>query len=346
MNKGTLAELPLSRSVTKHIKKQNKNLVQGTGVGHDFTCMKTDAGSVISTEGIHGNPEIAWAKAFNNFYVSGGTPLFVRVTMLLPEEIREGMIKDYMNSFNSLAVSEGVQLAGGDTYTSDAYTKSSFIVTVTGIGTAYQNRRKMIAPGDDIIMIGYAAMLGTDIIRKDKEEELLKRFSKSYIKGEFLYSIKAPATLMARQEDVYYMHDVSEGGIYTALWQLGQFVGRGISIGHFSIPICQETIEFCECFDINPYMLEGTGAMLAVVKKDSGAYIVEMLQGEGIQAALIGHIEENNERMVYLGDAHTVKMRKKDSPDEAAYYIDGHDNYIERRCLAPMKGDEIYKVIK
>lgn len=354
MEQGTLSELLLSRSVTKHIKKQNKGLKEGTGIGHDFARMelkneKRANCSIISAEAVCTNARLAWIKAFNNFYVSGGKPLFARVTALLPIEEKEATIKEYMKAFNQYAEADGVQLAGGHTQVSECYSKVSFVVTVTGIASDYEHNKKLITEGSDIIMVGYTGMLGTDILVEKKQEKLKERFSDNYINSKTPwdknYSIRQGANALANMEDVYYMHDVSNGGIYAALWQLGVYTNKGISVGHFSIPIIQETIEFCEVFGLNPYMLEGTGAMLAVVKAGAGNEIVNTLENSGIKAAVIGHVEANNDRMIYLGDALTVTTRKKDDPSEASFFMDANNNYIERRCLSPMKGDEIYKVV-
>lgn len=351
MEQGSLSELVLSRSVTKHIKKQNKSFKEGTGIGHDFTRMPIDSDtpSLISSEAVSSRAEIAWVKACNNFYVSGGRALYARVTALLPEDTGEAAIKAYMGKFNGLAEAEGIQLAGGHTQVSKAYNEISFVVTITGVSGSYRHNKKLIAPGCDIIMLGYTGMLGTDVLEEQREEELSKRFSQSYIHErtpwDRNYSIRYMAEKLSEKEDVYYMHDVSNGGVYAALWQLGAYSNRGISVGHFSIPVIQKTIEYCEVFGLNPYMLEGTGALLAVVKAGAGTELAEELNACGIDGAVIGHVESDNDRMIYLGDALTVTTRQKNSPEEAAFFMDADSNYIERRCLSPMKGDEIYKAV-
>lgn len=344
MEQGSLEELVLTRSVTKHIRKQNKSFVQGTGVGHDFAR----TGTLVVTEAVGRVPELVWVKALNNFYVSGGTPVMARVVLLLPQNVREGRLKEYMSRFNRLAEDEGVQLAGGHSEVSLSYGDASFVVTVTGNAGDYSHNKRLIKPKSDIIMVGYTAMLGTSLLVKQKRAELLKRFSASYI-GERLpwgdnYSVKEAVRLLMGCEDVCYMHDVSHGGVYAALWQLGAYLSRGISVGHYSLPILQSTIEFCELFGLNPYMLEGTGALIAVTKEGSGPDVARLLCENGINASLIGHVEANNERMVYLGDAHSLAAQEKANLSEAAFFKDAENKYIDRRCLAPVKGDEIYKI--
>lgn len=58
------------------------------------------------------------------------------------------------------------------------------------------------------------------------------------------------------------MHDLSQGGIFTALWEMAERAGVGLEVDLKRIPVKQETIELCEYFDINPYNLYSAGALL------------------------------------------------------------------------------------
>ena len=44
------------------------------------------------------------------------------------------------------------------------------------------------------------------------------------------------------------MHDVTEGGIFGALWEMAEASGVGLEIDLKKIPIRQETVEVCEVF--------------------------------------------------------------------------------------------------
>jgi len=112
------------------------------------------------------------------------------------------------------------------------------------------------------------------------------------------------------------MHDVTEGGIFGALWELGEASGVGIDVDLKKIPIRQETVELCEFYDLNPYQLISSGVMLMVTEKANE--LVEALGRNNIPAAVIGRITSGNDRVV----------RNED----------------EKRFLSPPKSDELYKV--
>ncbi|MCM1272566.1 MAG: AIR synthase related protein [Clostridium sp.] len=319
MEQGTLGELYLTRSVTKHIRKKNKAVVSGAAVGSDYARVRLD-GDLVCTEAVAADPFIGWVKAFNNLAVSGAAPVGVRIVLLLPPEISEKEIKDCMNCFNSLAEKANVQILGGHTQVSSAYAVLSVCVQAYGMAGEFCPCRDKIKEGFDIVMAGYAGLMGASLIAKKCSGELAGRFSPDYVADmltdEEGYSI-LPAARILEKCNISYMHDVSCGGVYGALWQLGTAIKKGITIDNFKIPIRQETVELCEFYDINPYMLDGTGALLAVT--ENGPAAVEALGRAGIMSCIIGTVTSGRERVVTVGE--------------------------DKRFLEPPRGDEIYRVL-
>ena len=66
------------------------------------------------------------------------------------------------------------------------------------------------------------------------------------------------------------MHDVTEGGIFGALWEIAEASGVGLEIDLKKIPLKQETVEICEFFGINPYELISSGSMLMATEDGNG----------------------------------------------------------------------------
>lgn len=333
MEQGTLGELYLTRSVIKHISKKNKHVIFGTAVGTDFAMLRVE-GNFVCAEAVAENPYIAWVKAFNNLSVSGAEKIGARLVFLLPVHVQEPDIKDYMKYFNVLADKDDVQIMGGHSQVSHAYARASFCVTAYGQRDSlvredaeahddkkHHTGRRKIEKDYDIVMAGYAGCLGARLIAEGKYAELVKHFSESYIDGFLSYnddvSIDAAAKLMA-ENDVCCMHDVSWGGVYGALWQLGAAIKRGMRIDNCKLPIRQETVEICEYFNINPYLLDGTGGLLGVFA--DGQPAVKGLLENKIPAAVIGKVTMDKGRVVMAG--------------------------VDERYLQPPAFDEIYKVLE
>ena len=98
----------------------------------------------------------------------------------------------------------------------------------------------------------------------------------------------------------------------------GVWMDKGFEVQHVDIPIRQETIEICEFFNINPYLLDATGCLFVVV--EDGEKLVEYLTEQEMEAAVIGVVTEKKEKLIVV-------------------------NELEHRCLSPVNGDEIHKVL-
>lgn len=333
LKQGSIEERILNRSVIKHIKKQGSHLVAGAMVGQDFgahTCdmpygqdnIEPCATPVfVTADGVAADPTLAWTKAINNFACSGGVLQGVRIVMMLPPRTKETAIKRFMETFCALALSDHTYILGGHTQVDVAVTQPRFVVTMFGMAGESRPDLQQIDVGCDIVMVDVTAKLGTALIAQKKKEELRSRFAESYIQEMDLgvngCRVDAYAKLAAKQ-GAFYMHDISCGGLYGALWQLSVRIGKGIEIFHKQIPIRQETIELCEFYGINPYQLDGTGGLLVVT---SGAEtFLESMAELGVEAAVIGRVTEDQDKRIQINDK-------------------------DIRYLTLVSGDEIYKVL-
>ena len=164
----------------------------------------------------------------------------------------------------------------------------------------------------------------TDFVWEDlrtiPEEELKTHFAVPFIEKakalDAYISVQSEAAV-AVTSGVSAMHDVTEGGIFGALWEMAEASGVGLEIDLKKIPIRQETVEVCEFFGVNPYLLISSGCMLMAAQ--DGNHLVRELEKAGIKATIIGKATAGNDRVLLNED--------------------------ERRFLEPPKTDELYKVI-
>lgn len=86
---------------------------------------------------------------------------------------------------------------------------------------------------------------------------------------------------------------IRTGGMYGALWKLCEVLNKGCTIDMQQVPILQEVIEICECFDQDPYEITSKGAFL-VAGENLGEKEIEGL-------AVIGYTTDSKDRVVLLG---------------------------------------------
>lgn len=150
----------------------------------------------------------------------------------------------------------------------------------------------------DIVMTGYAADYGVAVIARECYNELINRLPQSVVNRAIEY---AENVYMLPDNDVISNYsdciwNISEGGVFKALRDMADTEATGITVWLDKISIRQETIEICEIYDINPYMLNGKGAILII--SEHGNELVRKLQNEGIYASIIGCTADNNDKVV------------------------------------------------
>ncbi|MCI8495250.1 MAG: hydrogenase maturation factor [Lachnospiraceae bacterium] len=327
MKVGKIPESVLKRSVFQQIHTRREEVFLGAGVGEDCAAVKLleDEMFVISTDPVTGTAtdigHLAIHITLNDLASAGAEPVGVMLTILLPEQAQETDLKQMMGQIEKACAQANVQIMGGHTEVTRAVNQP--IVNVCGVGKVKIGRLVSTAgakPGDDILATKWIGLEGTSILAKEKEQELLGRYPKELVKvaQEFAqYLSVLPEAAVAMESGVSAMHDVTEGGIFGALWELAESSGVGLEIDLKKIPVKQETIEVCEFFNINPYELISSGCML--MASPDGNTLVRKLNKAGIHAAVIGKATTGNDRILR--------------------------NEEEQRFLEPPKTDELYKIV-
>lgn len=326
MKLGKISETVLKRSVFKQIRHRRSEVLVRPNVGEDCSYVDTTDTEVmiLSTDPITGTVndigKLAVHITANDIASSGGEMIGIMVTLLLPENTSETLLRQIMQELEANCKELNIEIMGGHTEVTAAVNQP--IISVTGVGKL--SKEEMVTTsglqvGQDLVLTKWAGLEGTAIIANDHEEELLTRYTRDFIKGaqgfmEHISVIKEAR--IGKGYGVTAMHDVTEGGIYGALWEIAAASGVGVEVDLKRIPLKQETVEFCEFFDMNPYKLISSGCMLMGTHR--GNDLVQALEREGISAAVIGKVTEGHERIVL--------------------------NEEERRFLEPPKSDEIYKV--
>ena len=327
MKVGKVPEAVLKRSVLKQIRTNRPEVLLGASVGEDCAAvtLKEDEMFVLSTDPITGTAKdighLAIQITLNDLASAGAEPIGVMLTFLLPEKISEAKLRTMMEQAEAAAHAANVQIMGGHTEVTRVVNQP--VISVVGVGKAKKGHLISTAgarPGMDVIVTKWVGLEGTSIIAKEREDDLLTRYPKTLVetaKKFDAYLSVLPEAAVAVKSGVSAMHDVTEGGIFGALWEMAESAGVGLEIDLKKIPIRQETVEVCEFFDINPYELISSGSMLMAAADGNG--LVRALTAANIPAVCIGKVTEGNDRVLLSGE--------------------------ERRFLEPPKVDELYKVV-
>lgn len=324
MKIGKLPEQVLVRSVLKQVKHRREEVLMGPAVGQDCAVVQhgEDEVFVMSTDPITGTVKDIGSHSIhitaNDLAASGAEPVGVMLTVMLPESIDEPALRRMMQDVENTCRELNIEVLGGHTEITDVVRQP--LISVTGIGKVKRNQVLLtnnMKPGHELVVTKWIALEGTTIIAKEKEEELLGVFAESFVKtakdfDQYLSVI--PESRVAVECGVSAMHDITEGGIFGALWELAEGAGTGLDIDLKKIPIRQESVEVCEQFNVNPYLLMSSGSML--IATDRGEELVRKLAEAGIHSAVIGRATDSNDRILRNGE----EVRYLDRPQSDELY--------------------------
>lgn len=310
MKTGKVSETVLKRSVFRQLKTSREEVLIQAGVGEDCSAVKLaeDEVFVMSVDPITGTSEdvgkLGVYVTANDLASSGAEPVGVMLSILLPEGSEEAVLKKIMQHAEKACEELNMQILGGHTEVTTAVNRP--VITVTGVGKAKENQLVKTSgakPGDDIVVSKWIGIEGTSIIAKEKVRELKEKLSYEYIEkaqnfDNYILILKEAAA--AVQSGVSAMHDVTEGGIFGALWEIAEASGVGLEVDLKKIPIRQETVEICEVFSLNPYMLISSGCLL--MTSERGYDLAQELEKIGIKGTVIGKVTGGNDRIIRNGD--------------------------------------------
>lgn len=163
----------------------------------------------------------------------------------------------------------------------------------------------------DILAAGWAAAEASESLALQFAQELRLRFPAPFcersqrLRRHYLKEAGfagAPAELAAflralsDRQILCSVREAGEGGIFSALWDLAEKEGCGFSISMKKIPICQETVEICEYFGINPYGAR-SGGMFLLTAEDGGEAL-RVLTEAGILAEILGELRPGRDKLL------------------------------------------------
>ena len=310
MKAGKLKESVLKRSILKQLHTRNEEVLVKPTVGGDFgaVSISKELAAVISSDPITLTGENIGSSAIiaacNDVACSGATPIGVSVTLLLPTTFNEDELRDLMKDMDAACQECGVDILSGHTEVTRAVKEPVVVVTAMGtVATEMLIHSSDVQPGMDIVATKWVGLEGTAILAKEREEELRTRYAKPFIDNAKVFGQMmsiVPEAAVAIKSGASAMHDVSEGGIFGALWELAESAGVGLEIDLKKIPIRQETVEICEFFDLNPYKIVSGGCLL-IATADGNGMILE-LEKAGIPATVIGKAIDSNDRVLLNED--------------------------------------------
>lgn len=293
MRLGKLDNDDLERLVLKKFRRVRPEPLSMPTIGQDCATLDLKDDLVvlscdpITSAGIAHLGRLTVHVSCNDAAAAGAEPVGLLVTLLMPPDGKMEQIGRIADDLSSAAQLAGVDILGGHTEVTDAVTRA---VTNAAV-IARQPRGKTLRgmrPGDAVVLTKSAGVEGTTIIAEDFSG-LLTDVPAQTLAAARAFSGKlsvVPESRIAMQFGATAMHDVTEGGVLGAVWELAYANGCSVEVDSKRIPVRPETAALCSSLGLDPLRLIGSGSLL--ISCGDGAKMVHALQSHGIDACVIG----------------------------------------------------------
>lgn len=297
----------LRRIVFDNITYHRDEVMVRPSIGED--CAVVDFGEyacVLSTDPITGAAneigKLAVHISCNDVASNGVAPLGLMLTLMAPEGTTSEEIELIMKQAGEAARELKVEIIGGHTEITPAVNK--IIISSTAIGRQMKENvvhSKGANSGDSIIMTKNLGLEGTAIIAHDWEEKLTDSLGKDVVEKakKMMDGISVvPEGIIAGEIGVSSMHDITEGGLLGAIWEIWEASHMGGVIYKDLVNIAPETEKICEYFNIDPFKLISSGCMIMTVSKDKEERLLSAFKEKGIEARCIGDVTREGRYMM------------------------------------------------
>ena len=278
-------------------------LVVGPRVGEDAAVIDMgDRYLVVKSDPItFATDEIGWYAVTinaNDVATMGAAPRWFLMTLLLPEAHTDAaLVQRVFDQVNLACQALDVVLCGGHTEITAGLDRPLAVGVMLGeLSPADLVETAGTRPGDDVLLTKGIAIEGTAVLARELGPELAGRIAPDVLDRAhcFLHepgiAVVRDAEIVCRAGRPHAMHDPTEGGLATGLWELAQASKHGLVVDLDLVYRFPETTAFCQALGLDPLGLLASGALLVTATPADAAQMLRALQAAGIGAQIIGHV--------------------------------------------------------
>jgi|SRR5271157_55735 len=336
----------IERAIYPKLGAKRAEVLVGPGHGRDNAVIQlgcsqvliatADPLSVIPALGLKDSAYISVHLLASDLATCGFPPRFLMVNFSLPPQMKNREFEEYWTQIDSECKNLGIAIVGGHTgkYVGSDYTIVGGGVMMTLAPETEYVVSSMSRPGDSLIMTKGTAIATTAILARVFPKTIEKAYGASVLKKAQSYLQKfsvvedalTAASVGLRDKGVTAMHDVTEGGLLGALYELSIASNIGIEIELSDVIVTEESKLVCDLFNLSPYSTLSEGTLIISVKSSAAEKVLRTLELKGIRSAIIGKVTEAEKgRWVKTGKK-KERLRKPGSDPYWKAYWKAHED--------------------
>jgi hydrogenase expression/formation protein HypE len=331
-----IGKLPsdLLRDLLGRLPTESKDILLGPGIGLDCAVIQPSGELlVVKSDPItFAMDQIGWYTVqinVNDLATTGALPRWMTVVALLPEENARLWINRIADQLQEACHSLDLVIVGGHTEITHGIDRPILVGTL--IGEVSRDRLvtpRGARPGDRLLLTKGVPIEATAILAREFTERLAAgpaELSPADLTTaqNFLYnpgiSVLSEARTALEIGGVHAMHDPTEGGLYTALWEMAEASGRTIWVDLTSIPVFPLSRRICNALGLDPLAAIASGALLLAIAPEKSVEVAGAIARSGIECKEIGQfVEEPGPPVVRAGRSINSDLLPRPVRDEIA----------------------------
>ncbi len=263
-------------------------------------ALTSDPLSLIPSLGLQ---ESAWLSVHlmaNDMATTGFAPMYGQFVLNLPPWLSENDFREYWHYIHQFCSDLKIAITGGHTGSIEGQNS-----TISGGGTfiTIAEKDKILTSkgakaGDLILVSKQCAISSVAILAMSFPETVKSKLGHSIFNDaceQFYQTSSLKEALIAAQLNqndkiVTAMHDVTEGGVLGAVYEMAAASKNGVLMYPDQMPISETQHEVCQLFGLDPRNCIGAGAMLMTVKAGFEKQVIAALNESQIACTVIGEM--------------------------------------------------------
>jgi hydrogenase expression/formation protein HypE len=288
--------------LARFAKIRDPRVVVGAGIGLDASVIRIGGKALVAkTDPITFVADEIGTYALlinaNDLATMGAIPKWFLATVLLPARSTTSSVTHLFEELNTTCRRLRVSLCGGHSEITDAVTRP--VVVGCLLGECAPDKIITTAgarAGDAVLLTKGLAIEAVSILARERADEIIRRHGARFLARCRRYltdpglSVLKEAQVALAAGGVHAMHDPTEGGLSSALYEMAEAAGVGLKIETDQIRILPEAALLFSDFGMNPLGAIASGALLICTDPAFEQRTIARLRRARIPAARIGAV--------------------------------------------------------
>ncbi|PKQ68300.1 AIR synthase family protein [Raineya orbicola] len=272
--------------------------------GGQVMAITSDPLSLIPSLGL---AESAWLSVHllaNDMATTGFSPMFAQFVLNLPDWFSKSDFQTYWGHIHQFCKEIGVAITGGHTGFIEGQNS-----TIAGGGTFWNFcpadqilTTTQLREGDVILVtkqsaissVAILAMSFPQTIQNKLGKEVQQKAAEMFYQTSSLKDALAASNGKPQSEGISAMHDVTEGGILGAIYEMVSAADKGVLVYDNKIPADETIKAVCGLFELDYRYCVGAGSMIIACSPEKAESISKRLQRENIPCTQVGEVKNKS----------------------------------------------------